>query len=156
MPSHPRSTCRKPFKVVIDCGNGVAGLCCSRVIRGVRLYRDSAYCEVDGNFPNYHLDPTRYENLWNILLRVLNSGNSLRILALRSMVMPTGSASRYEHWSCDRCRLHVAGLRDGHPAGQPEAPHDCLDVKSSHHLTNVITAAQGIPVMCKSGHSYVK
>ncbi len=40
----------------------------------------------------------------------------------------------------------------------PDNPDACVvfDVKSSHHLARIISASGGVPVMCKSGHSYVK
>ena len=47
----------KPMKVVVDCGNGVAGVIAPQLIEALGCSVIPLYCEVDGNFPNHH--PTR-------------------------------------------------------------------------------------------------
>ncbi len=53
----------KPLKVVVDCGNGVAGVIAPRLIEALGCSVIPLFCEVDGNFPNHHPDPGKPENL---------------------------------------------------------------------------------------------
>ncbi len=142
----------KPFKVVVDCGNGVAGLVAPDLFKALGCTVIPLYCEIDGNFPNHHPDPTRYENLKDLIARVELEQADLGIAFdgdgdRLGLVTNTGSVVDADH-------MLLAFAMDI-LADNPGAKV-VYDVKSSHHLARVITAAQGIPVMCKSGHSYVK
>ena len=53
----------RPMKVVVDCGNGVPGAFAPALYRGLGCEVTELYCEVDGNFPNHHPDPSHPENL---------------------------------------------------------------------------------------------
>ena len=46
-----------PPKLVVDCGNGVAGKIAPRLLRELGCEVIELYCEVDGDFPNHHPDP---------------------------------------------------------------------------------------------------
>jgi len=60
----------KPMKVVVDCGNGVAGVIAPRMIEALGCTVIPLYCEVDGNFPNHHPDPGKPENLVDLIAKV--------------------------------------------------------------------------------------
>jgi phosphomannomutase/phosphoglucomutase len=143
---------QKSFKVVIDCGNGVAGLVAPALFAALGCTVIPLYCEVDGNFPNHHPDPTRYENLKHLIARVELEEADLGIALdgdADRLGLITGTGRVID---ADYMLLAFAmDILQDNPGA-----HIVYDVKSSHHLANVITAAQGIPVMCKSGHSYVK
>ena len=60
----------RPLKVVIDCGNGVAGKIAPELFRRLGCEVHELFCEVDGNFPNHHPDPSQVENLQDLIQRV--------------------------------------------------------------------------------------
>jgi phosphomannomutase / phosphoglucomutase len=53
----------RPMKLVVDAGNGVAGLLGPALLRKVGAQVEELFCEIDGNFPNHHPDPAHVENL---------------------------------------------------------------------------------------------
>jgi phosphomannomutase/phosphoglucomutase len=65
----------RPFKVAIDCGNGVAGVIAPRLFRRLGCEVTELFSEVDGNFPNHHPDPSKLENL-SALIQVLETGSA--------------------------------------------------------------------------------
>src|SRR5262249_21364405 len=56
--------------VVIDCGNGVAGLIARQALELLGCTVTGLYCELDGKFPNHHPDPTVVENLQDLIRTV--------------------------------------------------------------------------------------
>ena len=52
-----------PLKVVLDSGNGTAGLAAPELIRAMGCEVIELFSEPDGRFPNHHPDPTIPENL---------------------------------------------------------------------------------------------
>lgn len=143
---------RRPFKVVIDCGNGVGALVAPRLLRALGCEVVPLYCEVDGNFPNHHPDPTRAENLRDLQSRVLREQADLGI-ALDGDADRLGLCT-HTGQLIDADHLLLAFVMDI----LPENPGASVvfDVKSSHHLSRIISANGGHPVLCKSGHSFVK
>ena len=61
---------RKP-KVVVDAGNGGAGPLGLKTFAALGLDPTALFCDMDGNFPNHHPDPTVPENLNHLIERVL-------------------------------------------------------------------------------------
>ncbi len=60
----------KKMKVVIDAGNGTAGVVAGPLLRDLGCELEELYCEVDGRFPNHFPDPTIPENLKVLIDRV--------------------------------------------------------------------------------------
>jgi phosphomannomutase/phosphoglucomutase len=56
----------RPMRLVVDCGNGVAGATAPELYRRLGCEVAELYCEVDGSFPNHHPDPSRPENLADV------------------------------------------------------------------------------------------
>ena len=56
--------------VVIDCGNGAAGLVAKEALEILGCRVTGLYCDVDGRFPNHHPDPTVLENLDDLVKSV--------------------------------------------------------------------------------------
>jgi phosphomannomutase/phosphoglucomutase len=65
-------TLARPMKIVIDCGNGVAGGIAPELFRALGCELVELFCEVDGTFPNHHPDPSKPENLQD-LIRALHT-----------------------------------------------------------------------------------
>jgi phosphomannomutase / phosphoglucomutase len=61
---------RKRLKVVIDAGNGSAGIVAGPLLRDLGCMVEELYCEVDGRFPNHFPDPTIPEYLKDLVDRV--------------------------------------------------------------------------------------
>jgi phosphomannomutase / phosphoglucomutase len=143
---------RSNFRVLIDCGSGVTALVAPQLFRALGCSVELIAGEVDGNFPLHHPDPTRVENLaWlieklgedNFDLGIAFDGDGDRV------ILVTGDGNVID---ADHMLLAFAMdiLLD-----EPGASV-VFDVKSSHHLPRIISACGGSPVMCKSGHSFVK
>jgi phosphomannomutase / phosphoglucomutase len=63
----------RPFKLAIDCGNGVAGMLAPQLYRRLGCEVTELFCEVDGRFPNHHPDPAQPENLETLISTLKNS-----------------------------------------------------------------------------------
>ena len=57
----------RPLKIVVDCGNGVAGASAPAILRAIGCEVTELFSEVDGNFPNHHPDPSKPENLRDLI-----------------------------------------------------------------------------------------
>ncbi len=142
----------RPLKLVIDCGNGVAGASAPRLFRALGCEVVELFSDVDGNFPNHHPDPSKPENLQDLVRALQDTGADLGLA-----------------FDGDGDRLGIVT-----PSGQNIFPdrqmllfaHDVLsrvpggtivfDVKCSQRLAPAIRAAGGQPLMFKTGHSLIK
>jgi len=61
---------KKKIKVVIDAGNGTAGVVAGPLLRDLGCELEELYCEIDGRFPNHFPDPTIPRNLRDLIDRV--------------------------------------------------------------------------------------
>jgi phosphomannomutase/phosphoglucomutase len=61
---------KRKIKVVIDAGNGTAGVVAGPLLREMGCEVEELYCEIDGRFPNHFPDPTIPENLKDLMDRV--------------------------------------------------------------------------------------
>lgn len=55
-----------PYKVAVDCGNGVAGVAIKDVLDSLHIAYKPLFFQPDGTFPNHHPDPSEEENLLDI------------------------------------------------------------------------------------------
>lgn len=140
------------FNVVVDAGNGVAGPLAVKMLETLGCTVSALYCNPDGNFPNHDPDPTKAENLEDLLSDVAISGADVGIAFDGDgdrVVIVTNSTKIV---ASDRLLMLFAREL---LATQPGA--DILfDVKCSRDLVAVITSNGGRPVMTKSGHSWIK
>jgi len=142
----------RPLKIVIDCGNGVAGASAPRLFRALGCEVLDLYSEVDGNFPNHHPDPSKPENLRELIASVQAHGAELG-LAFDGDGDRLGIVTRSGQNIFPDRQLHLFA-------------HDVLarvpgativyDVKCSQRLAASIRAAGGVPLMYKTGHSLIK
>jgi phosphomannomutase len=142
----------RPLKVIIDCGNGIGGVCAAEVLRAVGAEVVPMFDEVDGTFPNHHPDPSDPDNLVDLIdsVRMMNAdlGLALDGDADRLGVVTLGGSIIYS----DRVMMLLAlDVLDRMPGATI-----IYDVKCTGHLAKVIEEAGGNPVMYKTGHSLIK
>jgi len=142
----------RPMKVVLDCGNGVAGATSPGVLRAIGCEVEELFTQVDGNFPNHHPDPARPENLQVLIVAVQRSGAEIG-LALDGDGDRLGVVTRSGQivWPDRQMILFARDVLSRHP-GAPIV----FDVKSTQRLPEAIAAAGGRPVMDRSGYVLLK
>ena len=142
----------RPMKIAIDCGNGVAGAFAGELYRRLGCEVTELFCEVDGNFPNHHPDPAHPENLQD-LIRVLQTTDAEIGLAFDGDGDRLGVVTKDGQiiYPDRQLMLFARDVLTRHP-GAPIL----YDVKCSRHVAAVVTAAGGVPMMGKTGHSLVK
>ena len=142
----------RPMKIVIDCGNGVAGAFAGDLYRAMGCEVTELFCEVDGNFPNHHPDPAHPENLQD-LIHALAEGDAEIGLAFDGDGDRLGVVTRDGQiiYPDRQLMLFAADVLTRHPGEQI-----LYDVKCTRHLAPWITERGGVPLMWKTGHSLVK
>ena len=142
----------RPMKVVIDCGNGVAGDVAPRLFKALGCEVVELFCEIDGNFPNHHPDPSKLENLVDVIeaLRTTDAeiglafdGDGDRL----GVVLKSGEVVFPDR----QMMLFARDVLSRVPGGQI-----IYDVKCTRKLAAVIREAGGEPVMWNTGHALVK
>lgn len=142
----------RPLKVVIDCGNGVAGVVAQALLEELGCTVIALYCDVDGTFPNHHPDPGKPENLAELIAQVRQHEADIGLAfdgdADRLVVVTSDGEMIYP----DRLLMLLA---EDVLARQPGADI-VFDIKCSRRLPALISRVGGRPVMWKSGHSMIK
>jgi len=142
----------RPLKIVVDCGNGVAGASAPDIFRAVGCEVIEMYSEVDGNFPNHHPDPSKPENLRDLIAKLKETGADLGLAfdgdGDRLGIITRGGNNIYP----DRQMMLFAQDVLSRVPGAPIL----FDVKCTQRLAPAIAAAGGQPVMYKTGHSLIK
>jgi phosphomannomutase/phosphoglucomutase len=140
------------IKVVIDAGNGTAGLVAPEIIEALGADVIKLFCEPDGNFPNHHPDPVVPENLEAMIDRVKTSGAHLGVAY-------DGDADRIGVTDSDGeiiwgDRLMIIFARDI----LKQIPGGTIigEVKCSQVMYGDIKKNGGNPIMWKTGHSLIK
>lgn len=142
----------RPLKVVVDCGNGVGGVVAERLLEQLGCEVTALYCEVDGNFPNHHPDPSKDENLRDLQMIVKQQQADLGI-AFDGDADRLGVVTASGEIICpDRLLMLFA---DDIVTRNPGADI-VFDVKCTRQLPQLISRLGGRPVMWKSGHSLIK
>ena len=143
---------KRPIKITIDCGNGAGGICAEELYKGLGAEVTALYCDVDGNFPNHHPDPSNPDNLIDLQNNLASTDSEIGLAfdgdADRLGVVTKSGKIIYP----DRQLLLFAEsvLKD-HPGATV-----IFDVKSTKHLFKWIEDKGGIPLIWKTGHSLIK
>jgi phosphomannomutase len=142
----------RPLKIVVDCGNGVAGASTPRIFRAIGCEVIELFSEVDGNFPNHHPDPSKPENLRDLIAKVKESGADLG-LALDGDGDRLGVVARRGNiiYPDRQMMLFAQDVLSRVPGATI-----LFDVKSTQRLAPAISAAGGNPLMYKSGYALLK
>ena len=142
----------RPMKIVVDSGNGIPGASAPGILRALGCEVIDLYSRVDGDFPNHHPDPSKPENLVD-LIRTVHATEAELGLAFdgdgdRLGVVTRGGNIIYP----DRQLMLFARDILTRVKGAPII----YDVKCSQRLPIAIRDAGGVPLMWKTGHSLVK
>ncbi len=142
----------RPLKIAIDCGNGVAGATAPALFRRLGCTVEELFCEVDGNFPNHHPDPSVPENLKD-LITALQKGDAEVGLAFDGDGDRLGVVTRRgDIIFPDRQLMLFAADVLSRNAGATII----YDVKSTRNLKPWIEQHGGKPLLWKTGHSFIK
>ena len=140
------------LKVVVDCGNGAAGVVAQPVLESVGAEVVPLYCEVDGSFPNHHPDPSDPANLRDLATTVKQLGADLGI-AFDGDGDRLGVVTRAgDIVFADRLLMLFAQDILTRAPGAVVV----YDVKCTGHLAGHVLRHGGSPVMWKTGHSLIK
>ena len=143
---------QKARKVVLDAGNGVAGLVAPELYARMGVEVEELFCEPDGLFPNHHPDPTLPENLRHLVQRVSDTSADLGI-AFDGDADRIGVVDRKGKvlWGDQLMILFSIDLLKRHPGAKIIG-----EVKCSQVLYDDIRKNGGVPIMWKAGHSLIK
>ena len=140
------------LKVVVDCGNGAAGVIAPQLIEALNCEVIPLFCDVDGNFPNHHPDPGKPENLVDLIAKVKETNADLGLAFdgdgdRVGVVTNTGTMVFPDRL----LMLFAQDVLERNPAAEI-----IFDVKCSRRLAPWIEECGGRPLMWKTGHSLIK
>ena len=140
------------MEISIDCGNGSAGVCAEELFSSLGVKVNSLFCNIDGNFPNHHPDPSNPKNLIDLQQNLKNTSSELGLAfdgdGDRLGVVTKSGEIIYP----DRQLLLFA---EDVLINNPGATV-IFDVKSTRHLFKWIEDKGGVPMIWKTGHSLIK
>lgn len=142
----------RPMKIIVDCGNGVAGAFAPALYRALSCEVIELFCDVDGSFPNHHPDPSVPENLQDVI-QALKTTDAEIGLAFDGdgdrlgIVTKNGSIINADR----QLMLFAADVLSRNPGGKI-----IFDVKCTRNLAPWISQHGGTPIMWKTGHSFIK
>jgi phosphomannomutase/phosphoglucomutase len=142
----------KPMVIVLDCGNGAAGELGSMLLKTLGCEVVELFCDVDGSFPNHHPDPSKPENLAELITSVKHykadlgiafdgDGDRLGVIDSNGKII----------WPDRQMMLFAKDVLATRPGSEI-----IYDVKCTRHLADQIIKYGGRPVMWKTGHSLMK
>jgi len=140
------------LKVVVDCGNSVPGIAAPHILRAIGHDVIELYCEVDGNFPNHHPDPSQPENLADLIQMVQDEDADIGLAFdgdgdRLGVVDPAGNII----WPDRQMILFARDVLSRNPGAKI-----IYDVKCSRLLADEIKNHGGEPIMAQTGHSLIK
>ncbi len=142
----------RPLRVIVDCGNGVAGELAPQLLRRLGCEVRELFCDVDGRFPNHHPDPSQPKNLADLIMALKNQeadiglafdGDGDRL----GVVSPEGTII----WPDRQMILYARDVLARNPGAEI-----IYDVKCSRTLPAAIVEAGGKATIWKTGHSFIK
>jgi phosphomannomutase/phosphoglucomutase len=142
----------RPMKIIVDCGNGVPGAFAPELYRRLGCTVEEIFCEVDGNFPNHHPDPSVPDNLKDLIARLKTSDAELGFAF-------DGDGDRLGVVTKDgtiifpdrQLMLFAEDVLSRNPGAEV-----IFDVKSTRNLFDWVRSRGGKPLLWKTGHSFIK
>lgn len=142
----------RPLNIVIDCGNGVPGMIAPRLFKALGCKVTELFCDVDGNFPNHHPDPSDPKNLIDLIKAVADQqadvglafdGDGDRLGVITSdgeMIFPDRQLI-----------LFAKDVLSRNPGAEV-----IYDVKCSRYVAEQVEQFGGTATMWQTGHSFIK
>ncbi len=142
----------RPLRVAVDCGNGVAGELAPQLLKRLGCQVTELFCRIDGTFPNHHPDPSKPENLEDLIAEIKKGGYDVGLAFdgdgdRLGVIAPDGHVI----WADRQMILYARDVLSRHPGGEI-----IYDVKCSRTLDAEIRKAGGKATMWKTGHSFIK
>jgi phosphomannomutase/phosphoglucomutase len=143
---------KRPLKIVVDCGNGVAGHLAPKLFEALGCEVVKLFCHIDGNFPNHHPDPSKLENLNDLIAEIKaekadlglafdGDGDRLGVIDEKGNVI----------WADRQMILFSRDVIHRNPGAKI-----VFDVKCSSLLSKDISNEGGNPILSRTGHSFIK
>jgi len=142
----------RPMKIVVDSGNGIAGASAPGIFRALGCEVIELFSEVDGDFPNHHPDPSKPENLKDLIAAIHEHDAELG-LAFDGDGDRLGIITKQGNniYPDRQMMLFARDVLKRVPGGKI-----IFDVKCTQRLAPAIREAGGEPIMFKTGHSLIK
>ena len=149
---HDRIKINRPLKVVVDGGNGIAGVIVEDLYRTLGMDVIPLFCEPDGDFPNHHPNPGDPKNLIDLQKKVQEEKADIG-LAFDGDADRLGivTSSGVIVWP-DQIML----LLSKHLLAKKPGAKVVFDVKCENYLADLILKWGGQPIMWQTGHSKIR
>jgi phosphomannomutase/phosphoglucomutase len=142
----------RPMTIAVDCGNGSPGAFAPRLYRRLGCEVIELFCEVDGNFPNHHPDPSKPENLKDLVSELAatsaevglafdGDGDRLGVVTKNGKII----------YPDRQLMLFAEEVLSRNPGAEI-----IFDVKCTRNLFPWIRKHGGKPLLWKTGHSLIK
>ena len=141
----------RPVNLIVDCGNGVPGATAPELYRRLGCTVKELYCEVDGNFPNHHPDPSHVENLNDLIAALKTEGEIGFAFDGDGDRLGVVTKSGKIIFPDRQLMLFAADVLSRNPGAEI-----IFDVKSTRNLYSWIESRGGKATMWKTGHSFIK
>lgn len=142
----------KPYKIVADAGNGMAGLIVPKLFQKLPCKLVPMYFELDGSFPNHPASPIEPENIADLRRRVIDEkadfgvafdGDADRMFLVDENAKPLGG---------DMVTAMVArSMLEKYPGSKI-----IYNLICSKAVPAVVKKSGGIPVRTRVGHAFIK
>jgi phosphomannomutase/phosphoglucomutase len=142
----------RPMTIAVDCGNGSPGAFAPELFRRLGCKVIELFCDVDGNFPNHHPDPSKPENLQDLVATLAKTDAELGLAFdgdgdRLGVVTKSGKIIFPDR----QLMLFAADVLTRHPGAEI-----IFDVKCTRNLFPWIREHGGRPLLWKTGHSLIK
>ena len=141
-----------PLNISIDCGNGAAGVVAEKVYRGLGCKVEGLFCDLDGEFPNHHPDPSKPENVEDLIKSVTKNNSDIGLAfdgdADRLGVISPSGEMIFPDMQMILFSEHILKKNPN--------SRIVFDVKCSKLLEEAILKSNGTPLMSKTGHTFIK
>ena len=143
---------KNKLNISIDCGNGAAGIVAKEVYESLGCKVTELYGEIDGSFPNHHPDPSKIENLSDLIDSVIKE-NSCIGLAFDGDADRVGVISPAGNLVDPDMQMILFSRK---VINENPGCKIVYDVKCSQLLSNEINNLNGEAIISRTGHTFIK
>ena len=141
-----------PLKIVVDAGNGAAGELAPQVLESLSCEVTPLYCDIDGNFPNHHPDPSVDANLEDLQAKVVEIGADFGVAYdgdgdRLTVVDANGTIIRNDVL----LMLFAEDIVSRNPGADV-----IFDIKCTRLVTQLVSKHGGRPILWRTGHAFMR